>query len=111
MSLFSEILLLLFYNFFGIEVVIWIAIIGDKRTSIQVAGKLELLCVDLVHGYNERLTINLDDSLVSRDSCCRKFSINMRIGLDVASNDLQIDTVRGLSIWIMLALWSLLLLG
>ena len=100
------VLLLLFHNFLGIEVVMRITIIRDQRTSVQVAGELQLLGVNLVHGYNQRLSVDLHDSLVSRDSRGSKLSIDMRMRLDVASNDLKVDTVRGLSIRvIMLALW------
>ena len=100
------VLLLLLYNFLGIEVVMRITIIRDQRTSVQVAGELQLLGVNLVHGYNQRLSVDLYDSLVSRDSRGSKLSIDMRMRLDVASNDLKVDTVRGLSIRvIMLALW------
>ena len=83
-----ELFLLLFYNFFGIEVVIWVAVIGDERASIKVTGKLELLGVDLVHGHDERLAVDLNDRLVSRDGRGCQLSINMRMSLDVASNDL-----------------------
>ena len=100
------VLLLLLYNFLGIEVVMRITIIRDQRTSVQVAGELQLLGVNLVHGYNQRLSVDLYDSLVSRDSRGSKLSIDMRMRLDVAANDLKVDTVRGLSIRvIMLALW------
>ena len=108
----SVILLLLFYNFLGIEVVMRITIIRDQRTSVQVAGELKLLGVNLVHWNNERLSVDLYDSLVSIDSRGSKLSIDMRVGLDVASNDLKVDTVRGLSIRVvMLALWRRVLRG
>ena len=106
----AEVLLLLFDNFLGIEVVLRITIIRDQRASVQVAGELELLGVNLVHGYNKRLCVDLYDSLVSIDSRGSKLSIDMRVGLDVASNDLKVDTMRGLSIRVvMLALWRRLL--
>ena len=108
----AEVLLLLFDNFFGIKIITRITIIRDQCTSVQVAGELELLGVNLVHWNNERLSVDLYDSLVSIDSRGSKLSIDMRVGLDVASNDLKVDTVRGLSIRVvMLALWRRLLRG
>ena len=71
-----------------VDIIVRVVIIRDQGTPIIVTSQLYFISVDLVHGHDERLAVDLNDRLMSRDGRGCQLSINMRMSLDVASNDL-----------------------
>ena len=72
------------------DIVVRVAIIWHQGTTGMIASNFHLVCIDMIHWSNDRLSIDLDNGIVGRDSCGSDLWIDMRRGLHVTSSLMQL---------------------
>ena len=77
----------------GNDVVVGVAVVGNEGAAIVVAGKLNLIRVDVRDRGDDAFTVHLDHSLGGRDSGGSKLGIGAVGSLDVASDDTKLKAV------------------
>ena len=75
------------------DVVVGVAIVRDEGTAFHVAGKLDLIRVDLVHGSIDCPAVVLDDSHIARDSGLCKLWMHIRAHLNITTDLVEDDAV------------------
>ena len=92
------------------DVVVGIAVIGNQRAAVVIAGKLDFAGVDLIYGSNEGLTIGLKHDFVRVDSSGGQLRVNPRGYIGVSTNHVQRNAVGaellGLGLIVEVMLWD-----
>ena len=68
-----------------------VAIIRDQGATSLVAGKLDLVRIDLVEGRDDGLAIDLNDGLVRADGRRSELRLDIAGRLDVPSRLVELD--------------------
>ena len=80
-----------------LNVVMWIAVVGNQSAPAVITCQLDLILVDLVHCHRKRLTIDLDNGLVRVHCRSGHFSVDVRVsGFDVPACPVELQAVGGL---------------
>ena len=75
------------------DVVVGVAVVGNEGAAIVVAGKLNLIRVDVRDRGDDAFAVHLDHSLGGRDSGGGKLGIGAVGGLNVASDETKLNAV------------------
>lgn len=84
----------------GDQIVVGVAIIGDKSATMIVAGDLELVGGNLVHRGSIGLAVNLDSDGLVVEGGGGQLRVGVGVHIDVSSVDVELHAVSAHGLWL-----------